>query len=147
MKNKEKEVFTNYLSVNKFRQSEQRNRILDIFLGIDQHLTAEELYLAAKRKCPSVGFATVYRTLKLLCASGVCRKLKPEDGPARYEHLYGHRHHYHLICTKCGSFKEVFDPEIEKLQERLSRAYGFLTQRHRMELYGTCRKCQKKKDD
>ncbi|MBU2495120.1 MAG: transcriptional repressor [Candidatus Omnitrophica bacterium] len=142
MEDKETNIFQNYLSAHKFKHSKQRKEILDIFLSIDRHLTAEELCLAVKQKYPSVGFATVYRTLKLLCATGLCRELKLESGPARYEHLYGHRHHDHLICTRCGRFVEVVDPEIEKLQERLSKTHGFLPQEHRMELYGICRKCR-----
>ena len=88
-----------------------------------------------------MGVATVYRTLKLLCAAGLCRRLKVEGGPARYEHLYGHQHHDHLICTRCGTFVEVVDPEIERLQEKLSKIHGFTPQQHRMELYGICSNC------
>ncbi len=142
-KGKEKRLFQNFLLENRFKRSVQRKELLDIFLNTNKHLTAEELYRIAKKKNPSIGFATVYRTLKLLCASGLCRELKLDDGITRYEHLYGHGHHDHLICTKCGSFVEVFDPEIEKLQEKLSKVHGFIPQKHRMELYGICSKCQK----
>ena len=145
MKNKEKNLFQNYLLAHNFKHSKQRKEILDIFLSIDRHLTAEELYLAVKQKYPSVGFATVYRTLKLLCATGLCRELKLESGPARYEHLYGHKHHDHLICTGCGRFVEVIDPEIERLQQKLSKTHGFLPQEHRMELYGICPECRDRK--
>lgn len=139
----EERLFEEALAGRNLKHSHQRKKILDIFLSTDKHLTAEGLYGIVKKKYPSLGFATVYRTLKLLCECGLCRELKLEDGATRYEHLYGHKHHDHLICTKCGRFVEVVDVDIERLQEKLFKAHGFYPQRHRMELYGVCRNCKK----
>ena len=139
---KEEKIFEGYLAACKLKHSQQRKEITDVFLSIDRHLTADELYRIIKKKVPNIGYATVCRTLKLLCECGLCRELKFEDGTSRYEHLYEHRHHDHLICTKCGRFVEVVDPEIEHLQERLFKAHGFHPQRHRMELYGICERCK-----
>ena len=140
---KEEKIFEGYLAACKLKHSQQRKEITDVFLSIDRHLTADELYRIIKKKAPNIGYATVYRTLKLLCECGLCRELKFEDGTSRYEHLYEHRHHDHLICTKCGRFVEVIDQEIEHLQERLFKSHGFHPQRHRMELYGICERCKK----
>mgnify|MGYP001586180180 FL=1 len=140
---KEEKIFEDYLATKNLKHSEQRKEILHIFLNIDKHLTANELYRIVQKKYPKVGFATIYRTLKLLCECGLCRELKFEDGTTRYEHLYGHQHHDHLICIKCGRFVEVVDPEIERLQERLVKLHGFYPERHHMELYGVCKRCKK----
>lgn len=140
---KEEKIFEEYLQAKNLKHSEQREEILHVFLNIDKHLTANELYRIIQKKYPTVGYATIYRTLKLLCECGLCRELKFEDGTTRYEHLYGHRHHDHLICIKCGRFIEVVDPEIERLQERLVKLHGFYPERHRMELYGVCKRCKK----
>jgi Fur family ferric uptake transcriptional regulator len=140
---KERKIFEDYLTTKNLKHSEQRKEILHIFLSIDKHLTANELYGLVQKKYQSIGYATIYRTLKLLCGCGLCRELRFEDGTTRYEHLYGHQHHDHLICTKCGRFVEVVDPEIERLQERLIKQHGFYPERHRMELYGVCKRCKK----
>lgn len=140
---KEEAMFDYYLRSKNRKHSGQRKGIMRIFLSIDKHLTANELYRIVQNKYPSVGYATIYRTLKLLCECGLCRELKLDDGTTRYEHLYGHRHHDHLICTKCGQFVEVVDPDIERLQERLFKLHGFHPQRHRLELYGICKRCKK----
>jgi len=140
---KEEKIFEDYLTVKNLKHSEQRKEILHIFLSIDKHLTANELYRFVQKKYPAIGCATIYRTLKLLCQCGLCRELKFEDGTTRYEHLYGHQHHDHLICTKCGRFVEVVDPQIESLQEKLFKQHGFYPERHRMELYGICKKCKR----
>lgn len=139
---KEEKIFENHLTAKNLKHSGQRIEILQSFLNTDKHLTANELYGIVKRKHPKIGYATIYRTLKLLCECGLCRELKFDDGVTRYEHLYGHQHHDHLICTKCGRFVEVVDPEIERLQEKLIKQYEFYPERHRMELYGICKKCK-----
>ncbi|MDD5465582.1 MAG: transcriptional repressor [Candidatus Omnitrophica bacterium] len=140
---KETKMFEDYLATKDLKHSQQRKEILHIFLGIDKHLTANELYMSVQKKYPAIGYATIYRTLKLLCECGLCRELSFEDGTTRYEHLYGHQHHDHLICTKCGRFVEVVDPQIESLQEKLAKQHGFYPQRHRMELYGVCKRCKR----
>jgi Fur family ferric uptake transcriptional regulator len=94
-----------------------------------------------KKKNPSIGTATIYRTLKLLRESGLCRELKLDDDTKRYEHLYGHEHHDHIICTSCGRLVEVLEPEIEKLQEKLAKTHGFLIKNHKLEMYGLCKRC------
>jgi Fur family ferric uptake transcriptional regulator len=140
---KERKIFEDHLMTKNLKHSEQRKEILHIFLGIDKHLTANELYRLVQKKHPVIGYATIYRTLKLLCECGLCRELRFEDGTTRYEHLYGHQHHDHLICTKCGRFVEVVDPQIENLQEKLIKEHGFYPERHRMELYGVCKRCKR----
>lgn len=132
-----------YLAQKKLKQSEQRLSILDVFAGGDKHLTADEIYREVKKKHPGIGYATIYRTLKLLVAAGLCRVVQCETGICRYEYQAESRHHDHLICTKCGMFVEVVEPEIERLQDKLFKKHGFHPERHRMELYGVCRKCNK----
>lgn len=142
-KSQELKVFEEYLSAKNLKHSEQRRGILGVFWEAGKHLTANELYSLTRKKYPGIGFATIYRALKLFCECGLCRELKTEEGIVRYERLYGNKHHDHLICTKCGRLVEVVDLKIEKLQEKLFQAHGFHPQRHRMELYGVCRKCRK----
>jgi Fur family ferric uptake transcriptional regulator len=139
---KEYRLFEDYISHKNLRPSKQRKEILNIFLKSERHLTADELYRMVKKKYPSIGYATIYRTLKLFCESGLSRELRSDDGITRYEHLYGHEHHDHLICIKCGKFVEVVEPDIERLQENLAKRCGFTFQRHRMEIYGICKKCR-----
>jgi Fur family ferric uptake transcriptional regulator len=141
---KETGVFREFLSGKNLKHSRPRDWILEAFLRIEKHLSIEELWAAVRKKHPSVGYATVYRTLKLLCESGICRELGVEDGTTRYEHSYGRGHHDHIICTKCGRCLEVVDGDIERLQEQLMKRHGFSLEHHRMNLYGTCRVCRKR---
>lgn len=139
---KEMSVFIEYLKQKDFKLTEQRKEILNTFLKIDKHLSVEELYDIAKKKDPSIGQATVFRTLKLLCDAEIAKEVDLGDGKVRYEHKYGHEHHDHLICTKCGRFIEAVDPEIEKLQDELCKRFGFKAQRHKMDIFGVCKRCR-----
>ncbi|MBF0569626.1 MAG: transcriptional repressor [Candidatus Omnitrophica bacterium] len=139
---KDKRSFQDYLAQEGLKLSDQRMKILEIVLQGTKHLTANEIYKIVQRKYSGIGYATIYRTLRLLCEAGLCLELKCEDGVCRYEHAGDDVHHDHLICTKCGRFVEVVDPQIERLQEKLFKDNGFFPQRHRMELYGICKKCK-----
>ena len=138
---KEVEILTDYLKKKDLKLTEQRKIVLQGFLDIETHVTAEELYNTVKQNNPEIGMATVYRTLKILCECGLANELKFSDGVSRYEHLFDHKHHDHLICLKCGKYTEVFDPGIEELQEKLAQKNKFQVLRHRMELYGFCENC------
>lgn len=137
----EMNLFIEYLKKKDLKLTEQRKEILNTFLKINKHLSVEELYGIAKKKDPSIGQATVFRTLKLLCDAEIAKEVDLGDGKVRYEHKYGHEHHDHLICTKCGRFIEAVDPRIEKLQDELCRRYSFTPKRHKMEIFGICENC------
>ena len=141
----ERTIFEEYLREKNLKHSEQREQILDIFLQTEKHVTVEELHRLVKEKHTNIGFVTVYRTLKLLVEAGLCDELFFEDGIVRYEHKYKHKHHDHLICTQCNEVLEVIEPEIEKLQDKLFKKYGYVPESHSLELYGICPKCKGKR--
>ncbi|MBI4721580.1 MAG: transcriptional repressor [Candidatus Stahlbacteria bacterium] len=137
-------VFNEFLRARKLKCTGQRDSILDVFLKTERHLTADEIYGLAKKRNPKIGYATVYRTLNLLYEVGLAREVNWGDGKIRYEHKYRHRHHDHLICTKCGKSIEVFDKQLEKIQAKLSREKEFIPTHHQLNIYGVCDKCRKR---
>ena len=64
------------------------------------------------------------------------------DGLQRFEHKWGHEHHDHLICTKCGRFVEILSPELEELQEKLVETHGYTQEYHKLDIFGICPECQ-----
>jgi len=144
MANKEaRKVLEEHIRKRDLKHSRQRMQILEIFLKNEKHLSADEFFAVVRKKIPGVGQATIYRTLKLFCECGICGEIKVDDGITRYEHLWGHDHHDHLICTKCGRFVEIMDSRIEKLQQKIAEAKGFTVERHRLQIYGLCSRCKK----
>lgn len=137
-------AFREFLRRNEYKLTPQRELILDTLLQMEGHPAPEELYYEVKKRDPSIGQATVYRTLKLLSQAGMAKELHFGDGLTRYEHKYGQTHHDHLICERCGANIEVVDETIERLQEELAAKHGFRLTGHRMYLYGVCGECRNK---
>ena len=66
--------------------------------------------------------ATIYRTLKILLASGFIRQSKLH-GMTRYEplaHQPRRPNHIHFICNSCGSNVEFPSRKIESLIKRVT---------------------------
>jgi Fur family ferric uptake transcriptional regulator len=133
-----------------FRITIPRQAILDILSKTQRHLSAEDVYMAVHRECPTVGLTTVYRTLELLVHMGLVFKFDFGDGRARYELALGPkgaRHHHHLVCTNCGraiDYTDFIDDEIELLQRTekgLSKKYNFEITNHLIQFYGLCDQC------
>ncbi|NIN33876.1 MAG: transcriptional repressor [Gammaproteobacteria bacterium] len=139
---KTKDKFREYLLTKGLKSTRQREVILEEFLRSGSHLSTEELYLRLRRKNPSIGYATVHRTLKLFAECGIAEQRHFGDGQARYEATDHDEHHDHLICLKCGKIVEFEDPRIEQLQDEVARQHGFSIERHRLELYGCCENCR-----
>jgi Fur family ferric uptake transcriptional regulator len=126
-----------YIQDKRLNITAQREAIVEMFLRTRDHVSIDELLTKVRKRQPRVGYATVYRTLKLLVDSGLAVERQFGDGQARYEVVGDH--HDHLICVKCGLILEFEDDEIERLQDRIaSRLGGFTVLRHRHELYGLC---------
>lgn len=142
MKNSAAEQLMEYLSGRGLRSTSQRDKILKIFIDAGRHLSAEELYSRVKKDYPGIGYATVYRTLKLLADAGLAQERRFEDGFTRYEHGGRDAHHDHLICTQCGAIIEFENERIEALQQDVARKNRFKVQSHKLELYGLCAGCQ-----
>ena len=123
--------------------SKARDAIVEVFFATTEHAGLQQIFEAARRRHAGVGFATVYRTMKLLDEAGLAHARNFGTGRTTlYEVAVGRAHHDHLICEGCGSIVEFFDPEVEAQQEQIARRHGFALMRHRHELYGLCPQCR-----
>lgn len=137
-----RQIFRNFIKKKGLRNTRQREEILDALFSSDRHITVDDLYAVVKKKDPAIGYATVHRNLKLMCECGLADEIKIGNQKARFEQKVGQEHHDHLICMRCGRFIEVNDERIERLQEKLAEANEFLSIRHKLEIYGLCKKCR-----
>ena len=144
MGSEERKVFEEYLRERGQKMTAPRETVLDAFLQLENHVTAEELLAAARRIDPTIGQATVFRTIKLFAEAGLARGACPDEGARRFEHAYKHDHHDHLVCAGCGEIVEFHDEAMEKAQKAIYRAHGFTPSGHRLELQGYCPSCARK---
>ncbi|MGE3074359.1 MAG: Fur family transcriptional regulator [Dehalococcoidia bacterium] len=120
-----------------FRSTAPRRAVLDAIQESSGPFTVEDLLA----ETPSVGRATVFRTIKLLQELDLVCRVPLEDGSVRYQLSEG-GHHHHLVCRNCGSFTEFSDLEMDARIQEQANAHEFALQGHSLELYGLCKKCR-----
>lgn len=138
------EKLDQYLAKSQLKHSKQRNFIIEEFLTMKTHVSAEELYSQLKASEHNPGLATVYRTLNLLKDAGLVDQKQFSDGKSVFEVMEPGTHHDHLICLACHKVIEFENEEIERLQEQVAKKFGFKLTKHSLELFGYCSDCAKK---
>ena len=132
-----------YMLKKGLRSTAQRRLIIDTFFEGSAHMTIEDLLTEVRARDRGIGYATVYRTLKLLAECGVASERRFGDGLSRYElGDDASAHHDHLICVSCGKIIEFEEPRIEALQDQIALRYGFQVTSHKHEMYGSCAECR-----
>ena len=131
-----------YMAKNGLKSTDQRRLIVETFFHSQRHVSIEDLRSRARAVDPRIGYATVYRTLKLLAECGVALERRFDDGLTRYELADEDAHHDHLICLACGEISEFSEPRIEVLERSVAERHGFELTMHKHEMYGTCARCR-----
>lgn len=138
------ERFRRYLRDHRQPVTRQRDRVAELVLTSNDHLSAEQVRRRLKEAGDSVGLATIYRTLDLLVQSGLVRAHDFGQGYRRFEPMPAQAHHDHLICVRCGRVEEFAHDRLERMLPIIADEYGFQPERHRVEIYGVCRDCQRR---
>ncbi len=118
----------------------QREAVLQVVQESEQHLTASEIFEAARRVLPSISYATVYNSLRYLSDAGLVREIHFGNGATRYDRETDR--HDHAICTRCGKMVD-FDLELTKeLMRAASRRTHFKPESVHLTLHGLCPECR-----
>lgn len=127
------------LSERGFRRTAQREAIIEAVLATKNHFHAEELLDMAKKLDASVSRATVYRTLPLLVESGLLHELDLGKDVKYYDpNFVDHPTHNHLICVDCDKIIEFEDPNMELLENCITRRLGFSPATKMVRIEGHC---------
>ncbi|MBA2753142.1 MAG: transcriptional repressor [Chloroflexia bacterium] len=124
-----------------YRSTRPRRTIIETILDQAHPFTPEHLLAAVHRADPSLGRATVYRTLEILGALDVLTRVVVAEGHSAYVvGLPGHRHH--LVCSGCGAAVPFTACPVDHLMAELSRTTNFAIQSHVLQFIGVCPACQ-----
>jgi Fur family ferric uptake transcriptional regulator len=124
------------------KRSSKREKIVDVFLRQEGHLSADDLVDVIRREDHRISRATVYRTLQWMVDAGVARKVDFGEGRSRFEHSYRHPRHFHLICKSCHRSYEFLSSDIEGIVEEVAAARGFAPSQSVVQIYGQCEECR-----
>lgn len=123
----------------------QRKAIIEVlFENKDNFLTAEEIFLKSKEKCPQTNFSTIYRNLEILTNLNIIHKTNIENNTSMFELVQNDSHHHHIICKNCGKTELIDFCPLDKILSEVNKKNFTLTD-HKFELYGYCDKCKKNK--
>lgn len=124
-----------------YRLTAPRRAIIATLREAGRFCTATQLHERITAR--DVGLASVYRTLELLAEVGLAERRAEVGGEASF--LYcSPRHHHHVICTDCGTVREIdaaFCPD-EAVTRAVEAATDFQIARHTMDFHGLCADCQ-----
>lgn len=125
------------LAATGFRFTQQRRQVYEVLMHKQDHPTAEEVFIRAKKAAPGISMATVYNCLDALVQAGVARQVKIERGAARFcPNMHAH---WHFHCNECGG---VFDVDLpDNARDAFPLHKGFRIDQFEVAAHGVCPAC------
>ncbi len=129
------------------RLATPRRQVMNVIDELGRPFSAGELLDAVEQADPTVGRATVFRTLQLLCELALVERVRLEDGQDVYVTGHSHTHHHHLICKRCDDILEMSECGIEQFVKGVADRHGFVAEDHTFDIYGICPNCRNSEKD
>src|SRR5690242_8757376 len=131
------------LEQKKLKKTSQRALIWGVLLEAKGHPSVDQIHELLIKKGHRIGVATIYRTLKILLASGYIRQSKLH-GITSYEPVVGQPNHLHFICNSCASNVEFRSRKVETLIKQVTAEFEFQERYSRYAIFGLCKSCVRK---
>lgn len=125
----------------KTRDTTARKAILEILHNSDEPRTVKDLIELLSERLIEVDRTTVFRIVNAFTDRGIVRKLEFGEGNFRYE-LLSLPHHYHIVCTNCGTIRDVEGCDVDDIEKATAKKYNFKITHHRLDFFGLCENCQ-----
>lgn len=123
-----------------WRMTSQRRVVAEVLDNDHTHLTADEVHARAARRLPEISRATVYNTLGELVSLGEVIEVSTDGRAKRYDPNAHHPHH-HLVCSDCGTIRDVH-PIGDPLSDLpVKERFGFAVSRAEVTYRGRCPSC------
>ncbi len=87
--------------------------------------------------------ATVYNNLRVFREAGLVKELTYGDASSRFDFVTSD--HYHAICESRGKIVDFHYPGLDEVEQLAAHVTGFKVSHHRLEIYGVCQECSKRK--
>lgn len=126
-------------SIQDLGLTKQREVVLQVIRAADQHLTASEVFSAAKAILPTISFATVYNSLRYLKEAGHIAEIQFGNGASRFDRMTSR--HDHAICTSCGKLVDIEMDLPAELLKNAAKYSKFKPESIEFTLRGLCPDC------
>jgi Fe2+ or Zn2+ uptake regulation protein len=118
----------------------QREAVFQVIKEREDHPTASEIFEAARRRLPTISYATVYNSLRYLKDAGLILEICFGDSASRYDRETGR--HDHAICNGCGKLVDFDLPDADRLMQAAAQKSQFQAESVHLTLRGLCPDCQ-----
>jgi Fe2+ or Zn2+ uptake regulation protein len=123
-----------------WRMTSQRRVVAEVLDGDHVHLTADEVHALAVRRLPEISRATVYNTLGEMVSLGEVIEV-PTDGRAKRYDPNAHHPHQHLVCSGCGTIRDVHPSGDPLADLPAGERFGFTVSQVEVTYRGLCPAC------
>ncbi|GGJ79253.1 transcriptional repressor [Streptomyces camponoticapitis] len=123
-----------------WRLTSQRRVVAQVLDGDHVHLTADEVHALAARRLPEISRATVYNTLGELVSLGEVIEVSTAGRAMRYDPNARHPHQ-HLVCSGCGTVRDVHPNGDPLAVLPAAERFGFTVSDVEVTYRGLCPSC------
>ncbi|WP_329454813.1 Fur family transcriptional regulator [Streptomyces sp. NBC_01497] len=123
-----------------WRMTAQRRVVAQVLDGDHVHLTADEVHVHAARLLPEISRATVYNTLGEMVSLGEVMEVSTNGRAKRYD-PNARRPHQHLVCSGCGTIRDVHPTGSPLGDLPAAERFGFTVTAAEVTYRGLCPAC------
>jgi Fur family ferric uptake transcriptional regulator len=123
-----------------WRMTAQRRVVAEVLDGDHVHLTADEVHARASSRLPEISRATVYNTLGEMVSIGEIIEVATHGRAKRYD-PNAHRPHQHLVCSNCGTIRDVHPHGDPLAALPAGERFGFAVSEVQVTYRGLCPDC------
>ncbi|MGQ4514348.1 transcriptional repressor [Streptomyces sp. DW26H14] len=123
-----------------WRLTSQRRVVAQVLDGDHVHLTADEVHARAARELPEISRATVYNTLGEMVSLGEVMEVSTDGRAKRYD-PNAHHPHQHLVCSRCGTVRDVHPSGDPLADLPAAERFGFSVTEAQITYRGLCPAC------
>jgi len=126
------------LKNNNLKVTPQRLGILHLMHEAG-HISIEDLFTSIKKQFSSISLATLYKNINAMLETSLIKEVKAPEVKARYEITKAP--HAHLVCNKCGEFKDImFD--VNHISQSIAADNGYILNDTSLIISGICPNCK-----
>lgn len=123
------------------KRTQARLTVLAVLEDSDGHITSAEILERVNQRDPSIGRASVFRTLDALTRLGIVRPVYLETSMTPAYILLHDGHHHHIVCTACHRVIEISGCGLDEMIDDIQAKHNVRLTGHLLEFYGLCEWC------
>ena len=107
-----------------------------------KHLSSTEIVAGVLQRAPSVGRASVFRTLDLLSRLAIVRPTFLSGRAPVYVLMSQDGHHAHIVCPRCLKVIEIDECHLTHALSKIAQEHDIHVAGHLLEVYSLCAPCR-----